>query len=248
MSASLFHPALRVVRSPSESGPLICCAGELGADTAEMLRQELQSLLPLGHPQLTVDFSRCRVADVAGMVTVLETLKEASESGTRVAVIPEPGWMARLLRVAGFDRFLAVYPDETTAAAASPMGPPARAPLPWEAAREATLAYWSDIRDVLDWAATAEIERRLTAMTAFCEGAGAIHRGHQTPAAYRCQHCPLFYALGGLPSDVGCRSLRDPILAAVRTGDRGTARSLVDRAISILDEMTLPPARYADET
>jgi anti-anti-sigma factor len=242
MSTSLFHPALRLVRSPSESGPLIRCAGELDGDTAERLRQELQSLLPVGHPQLTVDFSRCDLADVEGVVTVLEALKEAAESRTRMVVIAGRGWMARLLRVAGLDPFLAIYPDEDTAAAASQMGPPAPAPPTWEAAREATLAYWRDIRDALDWATTAEVERRLTAMTAFCESAEAIHREHRTPSSYRCLHCPLFYEAGGRPTDVGCRSLRDPILAALRVGDRETARSFVDQTTFLIEEMVLPTA------
>src|SRR5262249_18809956 len=59
-------------------------------------------------------------------------------------------------------------------------------------------------------------------------------------ATARCEFCPLFYALEGRSEDLGCRSVLDPILAAVRQGNTQAARARVEELIRTLEEMTLP--------
>jgi hypothetical protein len=79
----------------------------------------------------------------------------------------------------------------------------------------------------------------LTSMTGLCERAEELYQESPAPGTPRCLFCPLFYALGGAPGDVGCRSRIDPILAAVRAGDREDARAGVDEVIRLMEIMPL---------
>jgi hypothetical protein len=84
-------------------------------------------------------------------------------------------------------------------------------------------------------------------MTALCERAEKSFRQRLWPATWRCQLCPLFHTLGGRPHDVGCRSLQDPVIHAVRAGDRVRARALVDATIRFLRELPLPESELLDD-
>jgi len=122
-------------------------------------------------------------------------------------------------------------------------GPPPPAPATWAAAKAATVAYRRVIREALGQAPPEEVLRQLTSMTALCERSEELFRDRSAPAAWRCQSCPLFHALGGRPIDVGCRSVRDPIITAVRAGDLALARAEVDEVIRLLEEMPLPQSK-----
>ena len=89
-----------------------------------------------------------------------------------------------------------------------------------------------------------EALRGMTAMMALCERSEALFQERSTPATSRCQFCPLFYELGGQSEDVGCRSVLNPIIAAVRDGDRESARAQVADLIRILEEMPLPEKEF----
>jgi hypothetical protein len=79
-------------------------------------------------------------------------------------------------------------------------------------------------------------------MFALCERSEELFQERDAPATTRCQFCPLFYALGGRPQDVGCRSVLDPLLTSIREGDRDAARVQVATMIRTLEEMPLPEA------
>ena len=55
---------------------------------------------------------------------------------------------------------------------------------------------------------------------------------------------PLFYELGGQSEDVGCQSVLNPPIAAVRNGDRETARAQMADLIRVLEEMPLPEKEF----
>jgi anti-anti-sigma factor len=235
------QPALHLVRLPGTSGPIVRCAGELTGATVEAFRQELDRLVPAGHFTLTLDLTDCRFLDVDGILTLLQTYTQRREEGCRLVVVAGAGQMQRLLQALGIDWILPVFPSEEVAARALRGGGPLPpAPATWAAARAATLTRWRAIQKTLDQAPPEELLRQFTSMTALCERAEEVFQERSAAATTRCQFCPLFYALGGRPADVGCQSVLDPILEAVRTGNPDAARTLVAEVIRTIREMPLP--------
>jgi anti-anti-sigma regulatory factor len=248
MSTAGLLPALRVVRRPGEVGPILSCAGDLTVATVEILTRELEVLVALPHPVLTVDLSGCRFKDLDGMLALLKALRILGEQDRRVVLVAGTGWMACLLGVSGIDALLPVFATPEEAARTLQLtGPPLPTPASWEEARDDAVAYWQDIRAALDQELPEEVLGYLTAMTSLCERAEQSFRQRVWPATWRCQLCPLFHALGGRPQDVGCRSLQDPVIAAVRAGDLIRARALVDATIRLLEELPLPESELPEE-
>jgi anti-anti-sigma regulatory factor len=248
MSTAGLLPALRVVRRPGEVGPVLSCAGDLTAATVEILARELELLVELPHPVLTVDLAGCRYKELDGMLALLKTLRQLGEKDRRVVLVAGTGWMASLVGVSGIDELLPVFPNEEEAARTLRlMAPPLPMPAGWEEARANAVAYWQDIREALDLESPEEVLAYLTAMTALCERAEKRFRQRLCPATWRCQLCPLFHALGRRPHAVGCRSLQDPLIDAVRAGDRVSARALIDATIGFLQELPLPETELLDE-
>lgn len=234
-------PALRFVRLPGEFGPILRCYGELSQETAELLRQEFALLESFGHPVLTLDISGCGFLDVEGIMAILHTCKQLRRGGRRMVLVTGTGATSRLLQVTGIDRIIPTFPTEEVAMLAlRGEGPPEPAPATWAEARAETVARWRAIQDTLDQEAPEEVLRQLTSMSALCERSEELFREGDAPVATRCRFCPLFYALGGRSQDVGCRSVLDPLLAAVRTGDLDAARAQVAALIRTLEEMPLP--------
>lgn len=253
MSMATGVSPLRLVRQPGDAGPILSVSGELTGPTAEALRQELQLLTSTGHPAVTLDLSACRLREIDALLVLLETLRQAIVEDRRVVLVvgragsEGPGEMERLLKLTGIEQHLVVFPSVEAATRSlleelpSPgEGEQAVPPVSWETVRAKSVAFWRDLRDALDTAPTAELIRRLTSMTPLCERAQAAWREHPVAVAWFCEHCPLFHALGGRPADVGCRSARDPVIAALRTGDLDGAGALIDKTIQVLSAMPLP--------
>jgi anti-anti-sigma factor len=233
-------PGLRVVRLPGEFGPIIRCFGELSLSTVATLQRELDFLEPLDHRVLTVDLSGCEFVDVDGILALLHSFKRRREGGHSLIVVAGTGSVARLLQVVGFDNIVPTFPSEASAMLASRgCGPPLPAPTTWAIAREDTLARWRLIRTALDQASPTEVLRLLTSMTALCERSEELFRERSTPASSRCQFCPLFYTLGGRPEDLGCQSILNPLIEAVRAGSPDSARAQVAAVIRTIEEMPL---------
>ena len=56
----------------------------------------------------------------------------------------------------------------------------------------------------------------------------------------RCEYCPLFAVVGGAVEDLGCQSLLNPIIQAVRGGDLDLARAQVAAVIRLLEALCVP--------
>jgi anti-anti-sigma factor len=95
-----------------------------------------------------------------------------------------------------------------------------------------------------------DLLRLLTSMTALCERSEEILQEHEGLVATgfpppseaglaRCHFCPLFKALGGQQADLGCRSLLDPIIAAVKANNLPAARAQVLAVIETLQRIPL---------
>lgn len=241
MTQTIAPPALQMVRLPGEFGPILRCSGELSAATAEALRRELGLLEPLAHPVITVNLADCSYLDGDGILTLLEGLKRRREKGRRLVVVAGTGTVARLVHVVGLDWIVPVFPSEEVALLAlRGGGPPMPAPPTWDAARALTVGRWKAIQEAIGGAPAAEALHLLTSTTSLCDRAEELYQANSAPARARCQFCPLFHTLGGRPEDVGCRSILDPIIAALRAGDRDTARAAVSAVIHTIEQMPLP--------
>jgi anti-anti-sigma factor len=229
------------MRLPGEFGPILRCCGELSVATQEALRREIALLEPLGHPALTLNLAGCEILDVDGILTVFESFKRLRDRGRRLVVVAGTGSVARLLEVVRLDWLVPVFASEEEAARTLRNGwPPLPGPETWEQARAETAVHWQLIQEALDQLPREELLRMLTSMTAFCERAEEVSQERPARGAARCRCCPLFHHLGGQPEDIGCRSLLDPIIAAVRAGDRTSAHAQVAAVIRIIRETPLP--------
>jgi anti-anti-sigma factor len=241
MAPGFAHHTLHLTRLPGEYGPILHCHGELTADTADVLRRELALVVPLGHPVLTLDLAGCTFVDVDGILAILHTYKGLRQRGSRLVIVAGFGRTGRLLHFMGIDRIVPFFPNEASAARALRGGVIAEpAPADWETARDETIARWFSLRALLEEAPPEDLLRHATAMTGLCQRSEEIFQELPTLVTSRCHFCPLFYELGGEPQDIGCRSVLDPVMHAVRSGDTELARAQISHLIRILDEMPMP--------
>jgi anti-anti-sigma regulatory factor len=234
-------PRLWLVRLPGEFGPILRCAGALSLATEEALRRELALLEPIGHPALTLNLSGCDLLDVDSLFTLFECYKRLRDRGRRLVLVTGIGPVAHLFQVVRLDWLLPVFATEVEAALTLRQGWPALpGPATWEQARAETMVHWQLIQEALGKRRPEEVLRLLTGMTPLCERAEELYREFPVPGRTRCQGCPLFHQLGGEPGDLGCRSVLDPILAAVQAGDLTAARAQVAAVIRMLQALPLP--------
>jgi hypothetical protein len=151
------------------------------------------------------------------------------------------------------DWIIPVYPTEEAAALVlRGWSPPHPGPGTWKAARAEAIIHWQLIQEAVVEVPAELALRLITSMTPLCEQAEEVfhegelpsgdRRGRAASNNARCQCCPLFHELGGLQEDVGCRSLIDPVIAAVGAGDRNAAGALIQGVIETLKAMPLPCA------
>lgn len=231
---------LTVVRLPGEYGPVVRCSGELTAVTAETLRREVERLEPMGHPVLTVNLSGCDFIDVDGLMVLLDGYRQLRESGRRLALVAEGGVPARLLQVLQIDSILPVFPTEDVAGRALRGGgshPPV--PATWAEAREKTLQRWRTISEALEHDPE-EALRLMTSMFALCDRAEELFAEHPDRVEARCQFCPLFQTLGGRREDLGCRSVLEPLIDAVRVGAGSLAQTKIGELTRLIAQMPTP--------
>jgi anti-anti-sigma regulatory factor len=237
---------VRIDRIPGEFGPILRCSGKLTGATAAALRQELDVLVETGHPAVTLNLTGCPELDRDGIAPVLEAYQQLRSERRRLILVTDAEVGARLYTL-GIGWQIQVYPTEESAARALRGGSPAApAHETWAAARHETATGLRVLYDSLDTLTTDEAMRELTAMLPLCERAEAA--AQTEGAGVRCECCPLYYWLGGGTEEIGCRSVVDPILAALQSGDRETAGHLIMELIFQALEMPLaeggrPPAR-----
>lgn len=231
---------LTLERYPGERGLILRCLGELTLSTADRLQREFDRLIPLGHPVLTVNLSGCTFVDVDGLMTLLDGCRRLRQNGSQLALVAGGGIPERLLHVLGLDWIMPVFPKEEVAQLAlRGGGPPLHEVENWGDARKKSLEHWRVIEETL-LQSPDEALRLLTSRFALCElSATQFHAAGEAAHAH-CQFCPLFQALGGRRADLGCRSVLDPLLDAIRSGHLDAARKIIDRLIELIAAMPLP--------
>jgi hypothetical protein len=155
-------------------------------------------------------------------------------------VVVRSGRIAQLLQAVGFDRVVPTFQTEEAAMLALRGGPNPSVLTSWEDARAETIVAWRVIADAIGRAPRETVLRLLTSFTSLCEQSRASFQESAALGATHCQFCPLYDALGGRIQDIGCRSLRDPIIEAVRANDLPLARTQVAAVLRTLEALPLP--------
>jgi anti-anti-sigma regulatory factor len=231
----------RLEQLPGEFGPVIRCIGSLNCETAPALRALLAPYLLSTHPVIAVNLTACPKVDGEGALVILEALRKLREQGRWLALICGGRGIHQAVVALGLARLMPVFSDEAALNAAllkSRAAP--EPPESWAIARERTLETWRDIHALLDTASTPELLRRVSGMHGTCRRAESLVEPEGGYRLTRCLLCPLFYALGGDDEDIGCRSVREPIMHALIAGDSDRARALVARLIDQIGRMPIP--------
>jgi anti-anti-sigma factor len=202
------------------------------------LHQEGQRLV------LVVGTARiARLLGVMGIDTIIPTFptEEVAARALRGGGLPAPApesWEAArsqtLARWRAIQAALEKPEGETHGGEPSPVTVPAYVPFP-------ELGGALDDGEGMEPSHTPEETlHQLTSMTALCERAEELFQESPVPAGARCQFCPLYYMLGARPRDIGCRSILDPIIDAVRSGRMESARVQIGSVIRLIEELPLP--------
>ena len=226
---------LHVVRLPGEFGPVLRCLGPLTVATVEGLRRELELLMPLGYRALILNLTGCREVDADGVMLLLDTYRRVRRLGKQLVLVAAREPASRLLEALGIDSFIAVFPTEGAATLALRGGaPPDARTASWETARAATVRRWEEVLRCAQSREWTRAEEALALPQPLCERADELMQLRRGHTGSRCHLCPLFYALGGRDADLECRSVRDPLLDALRHHDAVKASRLAGEMIEIL--------------
>lgn len=97
------------------NGPVVEVIGELDYDTAEALRDLLQTL-PLERGQrLVLELARMEFCDSSGISALIAARNHAQSAGADIALAAVPANTLRVLRVVGLDQVFALHPDTESA-------------------------------------------------------------------------------------------------------------------------------------
>jgi anti-anti-sigma factor len=115
--------SLESTSRPDGSGPgaartVVRLDGALDSAAAPALRDRLIGLLHPGTPLLVLDLSRVPSCDSAGLAVLVGAERRARMLGITMRLAAPSVPVAKLLRLTGLDRNLAIYPDLSAALAA----------------------------------------------------------------------------------------------------------------------------------
>lgn len=97
-------------------------AGELDLTSGGHLRDALDTQLGLGRTRLVLDMAELDFVDSTGLSVLIEfSKKSAHDGGQLVLAAPQPH-PAKILKIAGVDRAIPVYPDIADAIVATASG------------------------------------------------------------------------------------------------------------------------------
>lgn len=94
---------------------LIHLAGRLDARTTPQVEKEILSLLEKGKIRLLVDFSKTNYVSSAGLRLLLSATKKIKARGGRLLFCAITDDVMEIIKMAGFDKILEIYPTESEA-------------------------------------------------------------------------------------------------------------------------------------
>ncbi|MCW2891744.1 MAG: Anti-anti-sigma regulatory factor (antagonist of anti-sigma factor)-like protein [Actinomycetia bacterium] len=110
-------PITITVGTERDSTVIASLGGELDLVSAPAVRERLLSLLSPDASRLVVDMSAIRYADASGLAVLVSTQRRAVLLGGTLRLAALQPEVARMLKIAGLSRHLAVYPTVQAAIA-----------------------------------------------------------------------------------------------------------------------------------
>lgn len=93
-------------------------AGELDADTAEILREALDDLVARPDPRIVVDLADLRFCDSMGLSAFISAYLVASSAGGWLRLAGANPFIRKLVETVGLTRYMLLYDDVECALAA----------------------------------------------------------------------------------------------------------------------------------
>jgi anti-sigma B factor antagonist len=94
---------------------------EIDVTNADMVREELASVLNQGAALLIADLSKTRFCDSAGVSALVRTFRRAATSESSMRLVVSTPAVERVLSITGVDRLLEMFPS-VAASLAGPAG------------------------------------------------------------------------------------------------------------------------------
>jgi anti-sigma B factor antagonist len=106
---------LATSHSSSEGIGSVVVSGEVDAQSAQDLREQMLSLLGKGICKILVNLNQIRFIDSTGLGILVGGLKRARERGGDLVIVSNNGAVNRLLELTGLHQIFRVLPSEDTA-------------------------------------------------------------------------------------------------------------------------------------
>jgi anti-sigma B factor antagonist len=90
---------------------VVTLPAEIDVTNADMVRQELLSVLNQGAVLLVADMSKTKFCDSAGVSALVRTFRRASASASAMRLVVSTPAVQRVLSIAGVDRLIDVCPS-----------------------------------------------------------------------------------------------------------------------------------------
>lgn len=103
-----------------DQGPIkiVRVEGRLDATTVPVLEKKLSQLIEAGHKKILVDFGRIDYLSSAGMRLLLSVTKKIKSKEGKIVMCAMNDDVMEIIKMAGFERILNIYPTEKEAIAA----------------------------------------------------------------------------------------------------------------------------------
>ncbi len=92
--------------------------GRIDAACTPILEAKLEELLEAGHTKFVIDFTRVDYISSAGLRFLLSATKKAKAAQGMLNLSSVPDEVMEIIRMAGFERILHIFPNEEKALAA----------------------------------------------------------------------------------------------------------------------------------
>jgi anti-sigma B factor antagonist len=90
---------------------VITLPGEIDVNNAELVREDLFSVLDDGAVLLVADLSKTTFCDSAGVSALVGTFRRATGSGSSMRLVVATPAVQRVLSITGVDRLVEVFPS-----------------------------------------------------------------------------------------------------------------------------------------
>jgi len=108
---------------------IVTLPAEIDLSNAELVRQDLLSVVAQGATRVIADMTATAFCDSAGIAALVRVVQQATAHGSGLRLAASTPAVTRVLALTGVDRLIAVYPS-VAAAMADPGGQVAAEPAP----------------------------------------------------------------------------------------------------------------------